>query len=143
MMKSLREKIQFYLIDCKTLPGKLTDIFIIILNLIICLIFVIETYPISELTKKILWNLEGIIVIFFIIEYIARLYGSRNRIKHIFNIYSIIDLIAILPSILFLLPTTVTLRSLWGSSQLNCTWAITPPGNRIVMNTISSMPCRI
>ena len=30
--KSLREKIQFYLIDCNTLPGKVIDMFILILN---------------------------------------------------------------------------------------------------------------
>jgi voltage-gated potassium channel len=42
-------------------------------------------------------KIEAIIIVFFIIEYIARLYGARNRIKHIFNIFSLIDLAAILP----------------------------------------------
>lgn len=102
---SLREKIQLYLIDCKTLPGKLIDIFIIILNLLVCIIFIIETYPVSEVTRRVLWNLEVITVIFFIIEYVVRLYGARNRLKHIINIYSIIDLLAILPTIMLFVLT--------------------------------------
>ncbi len=79
--KSLRETIQFFLIDCKTFPGKLIDIFIIFLNILVCILFVIDTYPISESTREFLWKTETIIILFFIIEYTARLYGSRNRVK--------------------------------------------------------------
>jgi voltage-gated potassium channel len=96
---SLREAIQFYIIDCKTLPGRLIDAFIILLNLIICAIFVLETYPVSEDIRSVLWTVEVVTVFFFIIEYIARLYGSRNRIRYLFDKYSIIDLIAILPTL--------------------------------------------
>jgi voltage-gated potassium channel len=99
---SLREKIQFYLIDCKTIPGKLIDAFIIFLNILVCVLFVIDTYSISETAGNFIWNLEVIIIIFFIIEYAARLYGARSRIKHIFNIFSLIDLVAILPIFSFL-----------------------------------------
>jgi voltage-gated potassium channel len=112
MNKSLREKIQFYLIDCKTLSGKLTDIFIILLNLIIIISFVIETYPIQQSTRVFLFFLELVIVGFFIIEYAARLYGAENKLNHIFDIYSIIDLIAILPtvSLLFIPLSVVNIR---------------------------------
>jgi len=96
---TLREKIQFYLIDCKTIPGKLIDISIILLNILVCILFVIDTYAISESTQQLILKIETIIIFFFIIEYIARLYGARNRIKHIFNIFSLIDLAAILPII--------------------------------------------
>ena len=51
MPDGFRETLQFYLIDCKTALGKAIDIFIIILNLFICAILVIETYPVSEATK--------------------------------------------------------------------------------------------
>lgn len=101
---SLREKIQFYLIDCKTIPGKLIDIFIMFLNVVVCILFVIDTYPISKAAGNFIWKVEIVIIIFFIIEYAARLYGARSRIKHIFNIFSLIDLVAILPilSVLFM-----------------------------------------
>lgn len=98
--KSLRELIQFYLIDCKTIPGKIIDITILLLNLLICATFVIETYAISANLRQILWQIELVVVFFFVIEYFARLYGSRNRGKHVLRIYSIIDLIAILPTII-------------------------------------------
>ncbi len=101
--KSFREKIRFYLIDSETSLGKLIDIFIVFLNILVCFIFVMGTYPISEATRRFLWNLEVITVIFFIVEYIARLYGARKRLSHVTHIYSIIDLVAILPTILLIL----------------------------------------
>ncbi len=97
--KNLRETIQFYLIDCKTIIGKFIDIFIIFLNLLVCIVFVAETYPISEQTRKILDTIELVVVLFFMIEYIFRLYGAHNRVKHLYNIYSIIDILAIIPTI--------------------------------------------
>jgi voltage-gated potassium channel len=99
MPKSFRETLQFYLIDCKTFLGKAIDVFIILLNLFICLILIVETYPVSETIRKLLWNLEVIIVVFFIIEYAARLYAAKNRLRQFVDIYSIIDLIAILPTL--------------------------------------------
>ena len=107
---SLREKIQFYLIDCRTIPGKLIDIFIIFLNILVCVLFVIDTYPISKPAGKFLWITEIVITVLFIIEYIARLYGSRNRVKHLFNIFSLIDLAAILPIFLVFFMPSATLK---------------------------------
>ncbi|MBW1840744.1 MAG: ion transporter [Deltaproteobacteria bacterium] len=99
MPNTFRETLQFYLIDCKTAVGKIIDIFIIFLNLFVCLILVIETYPVSEATRRLLWQLEVVIVIFFIIEYVARLYAAQDRFRQLVDIYSIIDLIAILPTL--------------------------------------------
>lgn len=100
-----REILHFYLIDCKTPLGKLIDILIIFLNLVICAIFVIETYPVSEATTRVFWKTEVIIVLFFIIEYLARLYASKSRLKQLVDIYSLIDLTAILPTLsLLILP---------------------------------------
>ncbi|MDY6838005.1 MAG: ion transporter [Thermodesulfobacteriota bacterium] len=100
-----RETLQFYLIDCKTALGKLIDIVIIFLNLVVCAIVVIETYPISDAAKAFLWKAEVLIVLFFIVEYGARLYGARSRLQQLRDVYSVIDLIAILPTLsLLLLP---------------------------------------
>jgi len=108
---SLREKIQFYLIDCKTIPGKLIDVAIIFLNVLVCILFVIDTYEdIPQSIRGFLWHMEVVIIVFFIIEYIARLYGSRNRVKHIFNIFSLIDLAAILPIFFIFFPTAAPLK---------------------------------
>ncbi len=101
MKNSFRETLQFYLVDCKTPLGKIIDVFIILLNLTICATLVIETYidPEAASTLLLLDRIEKIIVLFFIIEYAARLYGSQNRIRQLFDVYSIIDLVAILPTI--------------------------------------------
>jgi len=105
MPDGFRETLQFYLVDCKTALGKIIDVFIILLNLFVCAILVIETYPVSEPTRELLWRTELIIVLFFIIEYVARLYGAKSRFKQLVDLYSIIDLIAILPTLsLLILP---------------------------------------
>jgi voltage-gated potassium channel len=48
---------------------------------------------------QLLWKIEVIIVLLFIIEYGTRLYAAKSRSKQLVDIYSIIDLIAILPTI--------------------------------------------
>jgi len=103
MSHGFRETLQFYLIDCRTALGKTIDIVIILLNLVVCAILVIETYPVSEATSRLLWRCEMIIVVFFIIEYAARLYAARNRFRQLVDIYSIFDLLAILPTLSMLL----------------------------------------
>jgi len=97
---NLRELVEFYLIDYKTPLGKAIDITIIFMNLLVCAIFVIDTYDISEGVENFLSKLEIVAVAFFIIEYVARLYGAPNRRKQLVDIYSIIDLVAILPTLL-------------------------------------------
>jgi voltage-gated potassium channel len=102
---AFRQTLRFYLIDCKTPLGKFIDIFIILLNLGVCSIFVIETYPVSEAARRLLWNTEVVIVLFFMVEYVARLYGAENRLKQLVDVYSMVDFIAILPTIsLLVLP---------------------------------------
>lgn len=103
MPHGFRETLHFYLIDCKTALGKGIDIFIIFLNFLICALLVIETYPVTETTGRLLWNTEVIIVLFFILEYIARLYASTKRWRQLVDIYSIFDLIAILPTLSMLI----------------------------------------
>jgi voltage-gated potassium channel len=101
--RDFRSALQFYLIDCSTLPGKLIDIFIIGLNLAQTAILVVETYPVSAELRTFMWRAEILIVAVFILEYLARLYGARNRWKQMRDIYSIIDLVAILPTLILVL----------------------------------------
>jgi voltage-gated potassium channel len=96
---NFRETVEFYLIDCRTLLGRSIDITIILLNLLVCAIFVIETYDISEAARAFLWRIELFVVALFILEYFARLYGAPNRKRQLFDRYSLIDLLAILPTL--------------------------------------------
>jgi voltage-gated potassium channel len=85
--------------------GRLIDILIVSLNLAVCLLLVAETYPISPPVKALLWKCEIGVVTFFILEYAARIYASNDRRRQLFDIYSLIDLVAILPTLsLLVLP---------------------------------------
>jgi voltage-gated potassium channel len=97
-----RATLQFYLIDCRTPLGKFIDLAIVLLNLLVCAIPVIETYPIGAANHTLLWRLELVIVAFFILEYAARLYAAERRLRQLVDIYSIIDLVAIVPTVALL-----------------------------------------
>ncbi len=101
--RDFRETLRFYMIDCRTSLGKLIDILIICLNLMVCALLVVETYTVSETMKQILWKLEVSIVLFFMLEYILRLYAAKSRLRQVVDIYSMIDLIAILPTLAMLI----------------------------------------
>ena len=96
---NFRETVEFYLIDYRTPLGKGIDISIIFLNLLVCAIFVIDTYNISEATRTFLWRLEIFVVALFVVEYVARLYGAPSRKKQLVEVYSVVDLLAILPTL--------------------------------------------
>lgn len=105
--RSFRETVQFYMIDFKTPLGRAIDIVIIALNLIAVSIFVLHTYDLSSSQQEMLWKLEIAVVGVFVIEYALRLYGAPNRIEHLKDTYSMIDLAAILPTfILLVLPAS-------------------------------------
>lgn len=85
----------------------LTIQFLIVLSLIT---FSIETLPdLTQDQKLILWYLEIGTVAIFSIEYILRVVVSDNRLKFIFSVQGLIDLLAILP---FYLRIGVDLRSI-------------------------------
>ncbi|HOV52442.1 MAG TPA: ion transporter [Methanothrix sp.] len=100
--KTFREVVQFYMIDFQTPLGKAIDLTIIILNLLLVAIFVINTYSLPSDLRYWLWRLEILIVAIFIIEYMLRFYGAPNRRSYVKDIYSIIDLVAIMPTIILL-----------------------------------------
>jgi voltage-gated potassium channel len=100
--RSLRETVNFYMIDFRTPLGRAIDLFIIIMNLLVVAIFVLNTYNLSPEMRTLLWNLEVAVVGFFIIEYLLRFYGSTDRGRYIVDAYSIIDLVAILPTVILI-----------------------------------------
>jgi len=100
--RSFRETVQFYMIDFKTPLGRAIDIIIIALNLIAVSIFVLHTYDLSSAQQEMLWRLEIAVVAVFIMEYALRLYGAPDRGKHLKDAYSMIDLAAILPTLIIM-----------------------------------------
>jgi voltage-gated potassium channel len=100
--RTFREAVEFYMIDFKTPLGRGIDVAIITLNLLLVAIFVINTYNISSSLRGQLWKMETLIIAIFIVEYFLRLYGAANRLAYVKDKYSIIDLVAIMPTLILL-----------------------------------------
>lgn len=100
--RSLRETVNFYMTDFRTPLGKWIDVSIIALNLIFVALFIINTYPLTIQQKLFIWHLEEAIVFIFVAEYLLRLYGATRRWEHVKSIYSIIDLVSIMPTLILL-----------------------------------------
>ena len=92
-----RKNTAFYLKDLQTPLGKIINITIVILVTLSSGIFVAETYQIPESIRFVLNIIDTLILSFFAVEYLLRLWSAENRFQYIFSFYSIIDLIAILP----------------------------------------------
>lgn len=101
--RSARELVRFYLLDHRTALGKAIDITLLALNLVFVAIFVAETYPLTPALHDRLWHLEIAIAAVFLVEYVLRLYGAEDRLEEARNPYTVVDLIAILPTLLIVL----------------------------------------
>ncbi|NLQ06613.1 potassium channel family protein [Cylindrospermopsis raciborskii] len=92
-----REKIQFYLTDLTTPVGQIINFVIALLVLLSSAIFVVETYNISPDARTELSILNTCILAIFSGEYLLRLWSAKQKSKYFFSVYSIIDLMAIIP----------------------------------------------
>jgi voltage-gated potassium channel len=92
-----RKKTEFYLTDLETPLGKAINFLIAALVLLSSGIFVAQTYNIPNSVRLQLDLIDTVILIIFAVEYALRFWSAENKLEYIFNIYSIIDLMAILP----------------------------------------------
>lgn len=92
-----REKTEFYLTDLDTPVGQVINLTMAGLVLLSSGIFVAETYKIPDFVRFQLNLVDTAIFIIFAVEYVLRLWSAENKIKYFLSLYSIIDLIAILP----------------------------------------------
>ena len=97
-----RRQVRFYLLDHETYLGKAIDIALLVLNLVFVGVYVAQTYALSSETATLLWRLEVAIGVVFAAEYALRLYGAGDRLAELFNGYTMIDLVAILPTFVLL-----------------------------------------
>ena len=94
---SLRQKVAFYLKDTETNLGLCINLGILSSILLSSIIFVIQTYPVSQQVRDIIGILDTIILILFTIEYILRLWSAEDARKYFFSYLGFIDFISILP----------------------------------------------
>lgn len=95
--KNYREKIAGYFEEVNTPIGFGINVAILALTILSLIIFVIQTYSISENIRTILNTLDQFILILFTIEYSLRFWSAKSRLKFVFDFFSIIDLISIIP----------------------------------------------
>jgi voltage-gated potassium channel len=106
--RSTRESVRFYLLDHQTVLGKAIDVALLVLNLVFVGLFIAETYPLPSRVEAWLWTLEVAIAAVFLFEYVLRLYGASDRLAEFLNGYTMVDLVAILPTLaVVLLPVPV------------------------------------
>ena len=97
---STGKRIGFYLDDLETPIGQFLSFGVTGLILLSSAIFVAQTYPISPELRSILEKIDRGIVMIFSLEYLARFSAAEQKIKYLFNPFSVIDFVAILPYIL-------------------------------------------
>ena len=88
--KSFKERVNFYFEDVETFPGILTDLMVILLVLISSVVYIILSYPISDLLRGVLELVDNVIIVIFTFEYLLRFWVAEKKVKHFFNIYSLI-----------------------------------------------------
>jgi voltage-gated potassium channel len=96
----LRDKIAFYLEDIETPLGRGINFLITGLVLVSSGIFVVETYPIPALLRTRLNILETAILLIFTVEYCLRFWCARQKVQFLFSVFSIVDLLSIVPFLL-------------------------------------------
>lgn len=96
----LRQHVGFYLDDIETPLGKAINLVITGLVLLSSAIFVTQTYAISSSVQDALAILDTAILSIFAVEYLLRVWCAENRLKFIFSLYGLIDLMAVIPFLL-------------------------------------------
>lgn len=100
LMKKISLFFHLHIDNYESKHGRRLELFFFLINFLAIIHFFIDTYDFSGTIKTILITSELILVSIFIIEYAARMHVAQKKIRHFFNIYSLIDLIAILPVVL-------------------------------------------
>ena len=99
-LKEWRKKIAFYFDDVETGVGLGINLFILALIFVSLGIFVAGTYPINSSLKSIFKAIDAGILVIFTLEYILRFWSAENKRRFFWNVFSLIDLVAILPLLL-------------------------------------------
>ncbi|MEL6552612.1 MAG: ion transporter [Cyanobacteria bacterium J06621_11] len=73
---------------------------IALLILLSAAIFAIQTYPLPHAVRVSVKVADQIILALFTLEYFVRLWSAKSRIRFVFSLYGMIDLVAILPFLL-------------------------------------------
>ena len=77
--------------------GRIIEGTLFILNFFAIGLFIADTYNLQGTAQTVLITVEIILVSIFFMEYAVRMWVAKNKVKHFFSVYAIIDLVSILP----------------------------------------------
>lgn len=102
--KALKKYVYGVMFEAKTLEGILFDILIFILiALSVGIVMILSVGGIPVFWSRILFTMEMVITIIFTIEYLLRVWTTKNSKEYIFSTFGIVDFLAILPFFLELI----------------------------------------
>jgi voltage-gated potassium channel len=102
---SFRHKLHIIIQEADTPMGKAFDLLLMLAILASVIVVMLDSVaPIREKFANLFYYLEWTFTIFFTIEYILRIYITKNPVKnYVLSFYGIIDLLAVIPTYLSLL----------------------------------------
>lgn len=101
MESKFKKSLQSIIFETDTKGGKLFDVVLIITIIVSIAVVILDSVPdLSDISHRILKNIEWIITITFTIEYLIRVSIAREPLKYIFSFYGLIDLLATIPTYL-------------------------------------------
>ncbi len=114
-MEFTKQKVHDVIFGTTTKAGRTFDLFLLGAIIVSICTVMLESIPsVKAKYYPILYLLEWIFTILFTAEYILRIWSSPHRKKYITSYWGIIDLVAILPSYLILIPWV----SIYGSLRV-------------------------
>ena len=99
-LSKIKDRLIFLLNDSKTFSGKIIDLILLFINFLACGLYVYR----SSFGDELPWWIrpaEMWIMTLFTVEYGVRIWIAKSRLKYIFSFYGIIDLLSIMPFVVF------------------------------------------
>ncbi|HEV7347973.1 ion transporter [Telluribacter sp.] len=105
-MKSIRDRLYIIIFESDTPAGKAFDVVLIISIVISVLVVMLESIPALRARYQLeFYAIDWFFTLVFTLEYLLRIWVSRNTRSYVFGFWGIIDLMAILPTYLGILVT--------------------------------------
>jgi len=98
-------------------PGSTLLSLAVDLAVLLCIFASIALIPLEQYYPthhELIWNLELLFTAIFVVEYALRWYASPNRVAYPFTYFAVIDLLAILPTLLLFGSQLIMLRAVRG-----------------------------
>lgn len=101
---NFKEKVRTVIFGTHTRAGKIFDVILLWMIVISILSVVIESIPEARASYGwLFYGIDWFFTLIFTIEYLLRIYSTRERSKYIFGTWGIIDFLSIIPSYITLL----------------------------------------